>query len=287
MSNTSLKNWLLHEITTVYDGIKHLTAEHEDIIISTFRTQLEPVVYDKLRKMYMDVLKSNWQSRSGFSSDPKNTIFLYETRCHPNLEFLIYNVYYFTHGWAFLFYCTEQVKSFVKDILGKQADSITFHVMDDPSNDTYITNRSTYNELLRSLSFWESLHKRGISHVMSIETDCYLRKHFMESVDEYDYIASRWAWSQECPGGGGLTVRRVTKALEIFEKCPVLNEELWAQDAWFSSGIMEVGGVVEDSLFAESTINPDATGLHQWWSFISPLDDIRLELFVKYMTLEL
>lgn len=283
----SLKSWLLDEIMTVYNDIKHLTAKDENEISNTFKTSLEQPIYNKLRQRYMDVLKAKWKSGSGFSSSPKNTIFLYETRCHPNLEFLIYNMYYFTENWAFLFYCTEQVKWFVKDFLGKQSDSIEFHIIHDPSDNTYTSNRNSYNELLRSVEFWQSMKERGTSHVMNIEMDCYLRKPFVEQIDEYDYMASRWNWKQECPGGGGLTVRRVEKALKIHENFPTLKDDIWAQDMWFSEGIMKDGGVVDDSFFAESVANPNATGLHQWWAFVFPLDHARLELFEKYMTFEL
>jgi hypothetical protein len=288
---SELREWLLKTILDVYERKKHtLLCEKE--FNHTFRMILEKPIFDKLRELYMSKLKETWIAGNGFSNNPKHTIFIYETRCHENLEFLIYNLYYFTRSrsWAVLFYCTAEVESYIRSTVGPLADTIQFTPIPSvfsstDSNDSHGENRNIYNDMMLSMEFWQSLSDRSISHILVAQTDCYLRKPLVIDVDAYDYIPAPWAWAPNSPGGGGLTIRRVQKALDIHKRFPELACGQ-GEDFWFSEGIVKVGGTVDNFLFAESYMNPDAVGVHQWWTFVADMDDIKLDVFEKYMELE-
>jgi hypothetical protein len=261
----TMREWIISEISKI--GIDEHELRNSELIIKKFRNALEKPIFDKLRELYLDILRNHWMHGSGFSHESNYAICLYETRCHENLEFLIYNLYYYTTNWRMVFYCTKDVKEHVCSILGPNASTIQFIGIDD--SNTFAQNYVNYERVLKSKEFWEMFHAIGISHIMIAQTDSYLRRHITDDIDieNIDYIASPWAWSIEMPGGGGLTIRRVTKALDIWNMYPTLAEEIKGEDGWFATGLVKLGGVVDKNVFAESVCNNDAYGLHQWWSF--------------------
>ena len=89
---SELREWLLKTILDVYThDVKHLPNEQE--VNHSFRMKLEKPIFDMLRELYMPTLKKAWFDGHGFSANPRHTLFLYETRFHENLEFLLYNLY--------------------------------------------------------------------------------------------------------------------------------------------------------------------------------------------------
>lgn len=237
-----------------------------------------------LRSKYLNSLRSWWKSHTlqdTFTSS--KSIVIYETRCHEQLEFLILNCTYFASKWGLTIFCSDENYAFICDVLGNNKDKARIIVCRQEEGN-YSDERDVYNTVLKSRHFWDTLHGYGYSHVLMAEVDAYLCDHIdaIESINEYDYIASRWNWVPDAPGGGGLTIRRVSKMLELCD----LDIDEPMQDCWASEGIRRVGGIVNNTLFAESCLLEKVWGVHQWWAFVEP-NTKHKPIYDRYMCLNI
>lgn len=223
------------------------------------RELLEPLVFHYMRKTYLPDLRKWWETYEPPAS-AKRSIVVYETRKHEQLEFLLMNLCYFAQGWALTVYCSEENLDFLKAIVGSKA--VSLRVLRSAEGE-YDVERNTYNTVLKSRAFWEGLQQ--FEHVLLAEVDSYLTSHveLILDLEEYDYIAAKWIWNPTAPGGGGLSIRRVSHMLKVCELS--IDEDM--QDAWVSKGIQEIGGCVGNAYFSESVLVQNLVGVHQWWAF--------------------
>ena len=253
----------------------------ESICLENARTVLEPQVFSVMRR-YLETLRSWWRSHSLQKSS--KSIVIYETRCHEQLEFLILNCCYFASEWALTIFCSEENYDFLCSILGSNREKARIIVRRKHEGE-YSAEREEYNQFLISKEFWTMMSDFGYTHVLMAEVDSYLCDHVetIDSLYEYDYIASRWNW-MDAPGGGGLSIRRVSKMLELCD-IPI---DAKMQDCWASEGIQRVGGIVNNTIFAESCFLEKAWGTHQWWAFVtSETLQSKRDIYEEYMRLNL
>ncbi len=222
------------------------------------RELLEPLIFRYMRETYLPTLRQ-WWSTYELPHSAKRSIVVYETRNHEQLEFLLLNLCYFAQGWHLTIYCSDENLESVRAIVGSKG--ATCHVV-RPTEGEYDSERNEYNAVLKSRKFWEGLQQ--FEHVLLAEVDSYLTApiHTISGLEDYDYIASKWIWNPSAPGGGGLSIRRVSYMIAL---CDLEIEELM-QDTWVSEGIQQRGGVV-GNYFSESVLIEQCVGVHQWWSF--------------------
>ncbi len=222
------------------------------------RELLEPIVFQHMRETYLPRLRE-WWSTHVIPADAKRSIVVYETRNHEQLEFLILNLCYFAPDWALTVYCSEENYTFVKEIVGVKGATIRIH---RPAEGDYASERNEYNAVLTSRQFWKGL--THFEHVLLAEVDSYLVRPLstITDLDDYDYSASKWIWNTAAPGGGGISLRRVSYMLQL---CDV-GITVSMQDVWVSEAIQQIGGSV-GSHFSESVLLEEPIGVHQWWSF--------------------
>jgi hypothetical protein len=276
MSTGTVLDVILDQLPT----ISH-TQENDGRTTHRCREQWEDLVFADLRKRYLPALRAWWPTHT-FPTVTKNSIVIYETRCHENLEFLILNTCYFAQSWALTIYCSAENEAFVYGILGPHKDNEGVHVqVVRPTEGAYDDERNQYNAALTSVAFWDGLSH--FQHALLAEVDSYLTDHLEKigNLDTFDYVASRWEWAPDEPGGGGLSIRRVSTMRAICELG--LKEPM--QDCWASEGIKRLGGKVNNTLFAESAILQKVWGVHQWWSFILPFDPAFIPIYHGYLQL--
>jgi Protein of unknown function (DUF5672) len=279
--------WLNEQIASVYEQhAKHLDNESDYNV--AFRTHLEKPIYDRLRERYLPALQTWWSSYE-LPNTSDRTIFLYETRSHENLEFLIYNACYYARGWGLTVFCTPANLHTIQHILGERNTvRATIQIIPDNNGDGgYSNNWKSYTEFMKSRYLWEFLHRHGFKHSLMLETDTYLRDFIPDAVREFDYVCAAWPWNSRLPGGSGLTIRRVDKMLEICDRLPELANETVAQDYWAAEGIIRLGGETNNGIFTEAVLLKDPVGVHQWWTFSwmfeKPED---LDIYASYLTLK-
>jgi len=266
------------------------TFTSRETYLDICRNQLDHFVFDYLKEAYGDDLDAFWNTYTVPKISDK-AIILVERRCHPNLEFCLKNAVYFARGYSVHIFCSESNIDFIKHICGSQENNIHFHIQFKGIG-TREEGKYEYNTLLKQKNFWESFTEE---HLLIFETDCYLIKPIPESIYKYDYVASKWSWYLDKPGGGGLSYRKRSAMLKI---CDAFKDDISCeghlQDTFASEGVelLKLKTTATDDLqvyFNESMFIQDNTvGLHQWWTYITD-DAIPLELYIikKYVTLEI
>jgi hypothetical protein len=245
------------------------------------RNVLEVNIFSYLKYFYGDMLNQFWNTYTVPRESDKALIFV-ERRKQPNLEFCIKNAAYFARGYAIHIFCSDANLEFIKEICGKQLDNIHIHVVFKGFG-TPEEGKTEYNELLKMREFWERFTEE---HLITFETDCYLIKPIPESIYEFDYVASKWAWLPDEPGGGGLSYRKRSLMLEITGKFEP-SFDPW-QDGFVNYAIKtlphrKVPTLSEaNKYFVESWhINTNTVGMHQWWV---TLDEFKINHLAEYLT---
>jgi hypothetical protein len=143
---------------------------------------------------------------------------------------------------------------------------------------------------MKSEEFWKQIRA---DYILSIQTDCYLRKPLPEKLWTLDYVASPWAWRQDLVGGSGLTFRKKEAVLDMCKR-GVAGDEAKGEDVFFSEKCAEFSKKTmpfEDAIevFSESCFVDDPIGVHQWWTYLFQGDDefMMNEYHEIYTTLEI
>lgn len=267
----------------MFDEFPDLVENYSDAQRHVKRVQLEALVFSSLQIRYGSAL------RNAFSSwiaplQPSKRIVIVERRIHPNLEFILHNAAYFGQEgeWAISIVCSDVNHAFVKGIVGTK--SIQIHPMFQ-GNPAPAIGKQIYNELLQTTEFYELFSEENL---ILMEMDCYFRKQIPDLMLSCDYVASPYAWNQTM-AGSGISFRKRSVMLEI---CRCFPEKEEAQDVYASKGIQALGYsmpplLYSKDLFAESILDADPIGVHQWWTFYSPKMADAEAIFQRFMTLEI
>jgi len=253
----------------------------EDKILHVCRNQLDPFIYGALKDLYGKQLKEFWNTSSiPYTSD--KAICIVERRCHPNLEFCLHNAAYFARGFSLHIFCSTANKNYIKSICRNQLPNVHLHEVFENIG-TPEQGRFEYNELLKSSFFWDSINEE---HVITIETDTYFLDFIPESIYAYDYVASRWPWAPDQPGGGGLSYRKTKLMKKIIDSNSVNTSEHKMQDTYAAAGMKQLNAKIPDKndsykYFVEASGSNHACGIHQWWTFAWNLQGADLELLIR------
>ncbi len=250
------------------------------------RTQLEPHVFQYLQFKYGNTLQERWNTYT-IPKESDKALIIVERRCHPNLLFVLQNAVYFARGYALHIFCSAANVEYIRYLLGPQRDNVHLHIqfqgIGSPAQ-----GYKEYNELLKTLAFWEQFQEE---HLITLETDCYFLAPLPDDVYMYDYVASRWTWLPNDPGGGGLSYRKRSMMVDI---CKRYKESPPAQDAFASEGIKALGYTYPDEeqakrFFTEAYYSLQAIGTHQWWTYCPQIlgtqGEMILAAIMKHTTL--
>jgi hypothetical protein len=219
---------------------------------------------------------------------------LIETRNLDHLEFVIKNtIQKVGEGWGHIIYCTENNYKKIIEITNQISNDIEIRIL---NNDF---DRNSYNNLLLSLDFWNSLN---CEKLLIYQSDTFICKKLDEVFLDYDYIGGYWGTThsffiektyQEKDifiGNGGLNLRSVKKTIEILEsKKPLINKqknenlEFVQEDLFFSiefkknnSKLPSIQTSIDFS--SEIEFNPTSFGLHQPWKFFDNYQELKINL---------
>jgi hypothetical protein len=255
--------------------------------IHQYRMTLEDPIFDELRARYGAPLRAAWESAT-FPATSSNTVMLVERRPHPNIEFVLHNFMYFCPGFSLTIVCSKDNEAFIRGILGRHQD--TTHIIVQFETDCGRDQaRDEYNATFMDAEFWGKIRA---DYILSIQTDCYLRKPLPTSLWTLDYVASPWAWSPVFVGGGGLTFR---KKEAVIEMCKYNNsKKVEGEDVFFSNMCLQLKKKVlplEEAvhIFSESCFVDDPVGVHQWWTYLAQDADAEFQdmTYKDYITIHL
>lgn len=272
-------------VTTIFSDCLEIiqSATSSEDLLHKYHVHYQRKIFKYFNDRYLGELKAWWATYT-LPVETDRSIVLYETRCHENLEFLIYNLTYFARGWGLVIYCSKENHNYITNILKHNRFRATLHIVRDDEGGREV--RDEYNEFVKSTVFWNSLPYK---YVLMCEMDAYLRKSITNDIENYDYICAIWPWHPELSGGGGISIRNVKSMQKICEKFPALTAEIPAQDFWVAKGCSNLQMSYNNRYFVEADhYNDDPSGFHNWWTFISPEKLVKLyNIYEKYLTLEL
>lgn len=266
-----------------YELIKQVKTKDE--LLHKYHTYYETPIFDYLRTNYMSQLKSWWDTYTlPIVSETDKCIVIYETRKHPNLEFLIYNLTYFARGWGLIIYCSKENHNYISEILKHNSFRALLYIVRENEGGREV--REEYNTFVKSSQFWDSL---SCNYILMCEMDGYLRKRVPDDIVNYDYVCCYWPWNNRVSGGGGISFRKVASMKKIATEFPTLTKDYFGQDDWVAEGSLRLNLRCNNSYLVEADHNNiDPIGFHNWWTFINPRNVVYLSnIYDKYLTLEL
>jgi hypothetical protein len=260
----------------------------------TLRKQLEQPIFDILREKYGKVLKEFWDTTTFPKvSETLNTVLMVERRIHPNMEFCLQNFMYFTRKQKFslTIVCSKENESQIRDILGKHIKTTDLRVLWETNTDEQNAYLE-YNELYKDKNFWNSIQA---NYILSVQTDCYLRKSLPDLLWTLDYCACPWAWKPIFVGGSGLTFRKKDAVIDMCNKGKHkigLGEDVFFSQMCLITKKKVLPLEIAETIFSESRFVDDPVGVHQWWTYlfqdILTQEEEFLEKYCKnYMTITL
>ena len=144
--------------------------------------------------------------------------------------------------------------------------------------------KSDYNRILTNPEFYKQLIPAV--YIITVQMDNFFRRKIPNEFYVGDYWGNPWAWKQDAPGGGGITVRRITKMIEICEKFQPKNAQD-TEDSWISDHIINMGGEFPPLSFRRVAIMESIPVMHpytwhQFWTFLETYMSMPKEHFISY-----
>ena len=223
------------------------------------RMKLEPLIYDILKRKYFRLFEEYWRNNT-IKKDSNESIVIVERRIHPNLAFLLRNMFYYARDWSITIICSDNNYNYIKTICTNNKDNVNILALfnGNPSREVAINE---YNSLLKDYTFYEKLI---YEHLFFVQTDTYLRKPIDESMFNYDYVAAPWSWD-ETSAGGGMSYRKRSAMIDI---CKNFKGDYNMEDGFINNGIKVLGYKMPEFMdgiqyVVESCYYDDPMGVHQ------------------------
>ena len=140
-------------------------------------------------------------------------------------------------------------------------------------------NIKSYNKLLTSRTFWNSIPGENILIFQTDSCFCSNSKFNIDKYLEYDYVGAPWAsnlkWSKNLRGGnGGFSFRKKSKMIRVLPLNPIESNE----DIYFSKQKLNYPSKEISNTFAVETMFYDKPlGIHKPWEYIHSDQLMRLK----------
>jgi hypothetical protein len=245
------------EKTTIWDKRCHI-----------LRYILEPYIYNYLLVTYGPALDKFWQTYK----PPKkadNAFVIVERRAHPNFWYILRNIAWAGPQMSVYIFCSDENMDFIYTLLGDKAEhfNVIPFFQGNPTRERGVQEYSNFYTDYRSYEMIDA------KYIMTVQMDIFIRRRLDMKMFMTDYYGNPWAWKQADPGGGGATVRRLAKMIEICRRwrpdpsidCPI------PEDGWINEKIIECGTWPEigirATVFMETLLQNNPYVVHQTWSF--------------------
>ena len=195
--------------------------------LSNIRNKLEPFVFGALEQQYGHKLTTFWKTYTP-PIKAKKAFMITEGRIHPNLWFILRNIAWAGPDMSVYIFCSDQNFPYIMELLGDKAKHFNVIVAfnGDPPKEQAMQE---YNNFMTSYTTYQLI---DAEYVMTIQMDVYVRKRLEDHLFRYHYMACRWAWKSDEPGGA-VSVRNISKMIELCQKarpdltvnCPIPEDE--------------------------------------------------------------
>jgi hypothetical protein len=203
-----------------------------------------------------------------------------EPRIHSDLLTVIKSTMYHLNEtdsnikWGLQIFHGNQNKDIVEDIQLSLPNVVLTNIGVD--NFTHIQ----HSRYMESVEFWKQV--KGIKALI-FQTDSLLLRSGIDDFLEYDYVGAPWRKPKEnrWVGNGGLSLRTISKMIEICENNPVTEDIL--EDIYFMKymkgiGVADIETAMKFSM--EDVFSPNPLGVHNPIRHIGP-EQLKKVLYKK------
>jgi hypothetical protein len=205
---------------------------------------------------------------------------IFETRIHPHLLTVIKSTLFHLNKtnspikWGLQIFHGNQNKKIIENITTKFDNVVATNLEIDN------VSKEEYNDILLTSDFWKQV--KG-TKALIFQTDSLLLRGGIDEFLEYDYVGAPWRKPKENQwvGNGGLSLRTVSKMIEICENNPV-TEQIW-EDIYFMKymkgiGVADIETAMRFSM--EDVFSPNPLGVHNPIRHIGP-EQLKKVLYKK------
>jgi hypothetical protein len=235
--------------------------------LHAFRMELEPYIYHYLIEQYGSRLHTIWDNYVPPLKSDKAYV-LVERRAHPNYPFLLKMMAWAAPHLSVYLVCSEENLEFIKAILGDKIEHFNIIVAYSGEVDRD-QGRTEYNKLLTDASFYKQI---DAEYIVTMQMDVFLRRKLTDDLFCGDYWGAPWGWCSHRAGGGGATIRRVQKMIEICKEDPLssCNE---CEDSWIADRIQDFPSLdFRRAHIMENMPTEDPVIVHQFWTYLDSYD---------------
>lgn len=239
--------------------------EKEDERLNYLRYTLEPHIYNYLIEKHMPIFNETWKTYLP-PKNAKNACVIIERRLHHNFEFILKNISWAAPQLSVYLFCSDMNESYIRAILGDKVNHYNIHPVFKGIK-TVQEGKAEYNRFLTSAHTYRMINAE---YILTIQMDNFIRRKIHDIFFIGDYWGNPWAWNMRSPGGGGGTIRRISKMIELCEAegpCIDDNEDSWIADRIINNGLypsLQIRGTI----FMESIPSDHPVCIHQFWTFI-------------------
>jgi hypothetical protein len=193
---------------------------------------------------------------------------LVERRAHPNYPFLLKMMAWAAPHLSVYLVCSDENFEFIKAILGDKIEHFNIIVTYSGEVDRD-QGRAEYNELMTDASFYEQI---DAEYMVTMQMDVFLRRKLTDDLFCGDYWGAPWGWRSHRAGGGGATIRRVQKMIEVCKanRSDPLVPCIDCEDSWMSDRIQDFPSLdFRRAHIMESMPAEDPIIVHQFWTFLN------------------
>ena len=232
--------------------------------LHAFRMELEPYIYHYLIEQYGLRLNAVWENYVPPLKSNKAYV-LVERRAHPNYPFLLKMMAWAAPHLSVYLVCSDENFEFIKAILGDKIEH--FNIIVAYSGEVgRDQGRAEYNELMTDASFYEQI---DAEYMVTMQMDVFLRRKLTNDLFCGDYWGAPWGWCAHRAGGGGATIRRVQKMIEIC-KANLLASCNECEDSWIADRVQDFPPLAfRRAHIMESMSAEDPVIVHQFWTFLN------------------
>lgn len=235
--------------------------------LHAFRVELEPYIYHYLIEQYGLRLNAVWENYVPPLKSDKAYV-LVERRAHPNYPFLLKMMAWAAPHLSVYLVCSDENFEFIKAILGDKIEH--FNIIVAYSGEVgRDQGRAEYNELMTDASFYEQI---DAEYMVTMQMDVFLRRKLTDDLFCGDYWGAPWGWRSHRAGGGGATIRRVQKMIEVCKanRSDPLVPCIDCEDSWMSDRIQDFPSLdFRRAHIMESMPAEDPIIVHQFWTFLN------------------
>lgn len=221
------------------------------------------------------IIKNETQSLPTSKYDSRKVALLVETRPLPHLPAL------FTHmtglvppEWTFKFMGSETALSFMRSSppISRLVDSGRLQLLPIPSNYS-LQDRETISQMFTDIHLYRDLLAPA-EHLLVWQPDSIFCANAPKTLNDYlewDWIGAPWSKTAQYGGNGGLSLRKVSKILEVLRTNQRKVGDGALEDLWLTNNIHSLPGShmpdasISKTFSVESVWDDAPLGYHIGW----------------------